>query len=64
MIHPLVQWRMNKNQTQRSAAMAMHVSIDTWQKYERGLSMPNPERMARLHRLTGITRQQLEKARE
>jgi transcriptional regulator with XRE-family HTH domain len=65
MQHPLVKWRMDTKQTQRSAAEAMDVSIYTWQKYEGGVTvMLNPERAARLYKLTGVTCAQLEKARE
>lgn len=65
MQHPLVQWRMDTKTTQRTAARSMDVSVYTWQKYEGGLTvMLNPERAARLYKLTGVTRAQLEKARE
>ena len=65
MKHPLVQWRMDTKTTQRTAAREMDVSIYTWQKYEGGVTvMLNPERAARLQRLTGVSRAQLEEARE
>lgn len=65
MKHPLVQWRMDNKQTQRSAARAMDVSVNTWKGYEWGVTINlNSERMARLTALTGVTRAQLEKARD
>jgi len=65
MEHPLVQWRQKEKQTQRSAARAMDVSVNTWKKYEWGVTiMLNPTRMTRLTKLTGVTRAQLEEARE
>jgi DNA-binding transcriptional regulator YiaG len=45
-------------------ARSLKVALVTIQFWERGLSMPSPERMGRLTKLTGITRKQLEQARE
>jgi len=63
MIHPLVLWRAQTNQTQLAAAKAMKVSLPTWKHWESGVSFPKVERMAKLTKLTGVTRAQLEAAR-
>jgi len=41
----------------------MKVSLPTWKHWESGVSLPKVERMAKLTKLTGVTRKQLEAAR-
>lgn len=62
--HPLKTWRNSKGLSQMAAAKAMKVSLTTWKTWEESAGLPNEERMARLHKITGVTHQQLEKARE
>ena len=62
--HPLKVWRINKGLSQMAMARSLKVSLVTIQFWETGLSMPSPENMTKLHRLTGITRKELEQARE
>jgi DNA-binding transcriptional regulator YiaG len=50
--------------TQMAMARSLKVSLVTIQFWETGLSMPSPDNMTKLHQLTGITRKQLEQARE
>ena len=61
--HPLKIWRKQKKLSQMAAAKAMKVSLTTWKTWEESAGLPNEERMARLHKLTGITKAQLEQAR-
>lgn len=41
----------------------MKVSLATWKTWEQGAGFPSDDNMAKLTKLTGVTRQQLETAR-
>ena len=63
MTNPLKVWRTKAHVTQMGAAKSMKTSLASWKTWENGAGFPSEDNMAKLTKLTGVTRSQLETAR-